>query len=73
MDAGAEFIMGDVASISRDGDFKVVETDAGGFRSKAVIVAAGSNLRQLGIPGEEEMFGRGVSHCATCGRAAVHG
>ena len=66
MDAGAEFIMGDVASISRDGDFKVVETDAGGFRSKAVIVAAGSNLRQLGIPGEEEMFGRGVSHCATC-------
>ena len=66
MDAGAEFIMGDVASISRDGDFKVVETDAGDFRSKAVIVAAGSNLRQLGIPGEEEMFGRGVSHCATC-------
>ena len=66
MDAGAEFIMGDVASISRDGDFKVVETDAGGFRSKAVIVAAGSHLRQLGIPGEEEMFGRGVSHCATC-------
>jgi thioredoxin reductase (NADPH) len=66
MDAGAQFIMGDVASISRDGDFKVVETDAGGFRSKAVIVAAGSNLRQLGIPGEEEMFGRGVSHCATC-------
>ncbi len=66
MDAGAEFIMGDVASISRDGDFKMVETDAGGFRSKAVIVAAGSNLRQLGIPGEEEMFGRGVSHCATC-------
>jgi thioredoxin reductase (NADPH) len=66
MDAGAQFIMGDVASISRDGDFKMVETDAGGFRSKAVIVAAGSNLRQLGIPGEEEMFGRGVSHCATC-------
>ena len=66
MDAGAEFIMGEVASISRDGDFKMVETDAGGYRAKAVIVAAGSNLRQLGIPGEEEMFGRGVSHCATC-------
>ncbi len=66
MDAGAEFIMGEVASISRDADFKMVETDAGGYRAKAVIVAAGSNLRQLGIPGEEEMFGRGVSHCATC-------
>ncbi len=66
MDAGAEFIMGEVESISRDGDFKLVETDSGGYRAKAVIVAAGSSLRQLGIPGEEEMFGRGVSHCATC-------
>ena len=58
--------MGEVESISRDGDFKLVETDSGGYRAKAVIVAAGSNLKQLGIPGEEEMFGRGVSHCATC-------
>ena len=66
MDAGAEFIMGEVESISRDGDFKLVETDSGGYRAKAVIVAAGSSLKQLGIPGEEEMFGRGVSHCATC-------
>jgi thioredoxin reductase (NADPH) len=31
-----------------------------------VIIAAGSTLRQLGIPGEEEFFGRGVSQCATC-------
>jgi thioredoxin reductase (NADPH) len=31
-----------------------------------VIVAAGSHLRRLGIPGEEELNGRGVSHCATC-------
>ena len=66
MDAGAEFIMGEVESISRDGEFKLVETDSGGYRAKAVIVAAGSSLKQLGIPGEEEMFGRGVSHCATC-------
>ena len=66
MDAGAEFIMGEVESISRDGEFKLVETDSGGYRGKAVIVAAGSSLKQLGIPGEEEMFGRGVSHCATC-------
>ena len=66
MDAGAEFIMGEVESISRDGEFKLVETDSGGYRAKVVIVAAGSSLKQLGIPGEEEMFGRGVSHCATC-------
>ena len=66
MDAGAEFIMAEAASVSRDGNHKVVATDAGQYRAKAVIVAAGSRLRRLGIPGEEELYGRGVSHCATC-------
>jgi thioredoxin reductase (NADPH) len=66
MDAGAEFIMGEARSVARDGDYKVVASDAGSYRAKAVIVAAGSRLRQLGIRGEEEFNGRGVSHCATC-------
>ena len=66
MNAGAEFLMGEVTSISRDGDYKLVSGDGGTYRAKTVIVAAGSSLRQLGIPGEEELFGRGVSHCATC-------
>jgi thioredoxin reductase (NADPH) len=66
MDAGAEFIMGEAKSVSRDGDYKMVASDAGSYRAKAVIVAAGSRLRQLGIRGEEEFNGRGVSHCATC-------
>ena len=66
MDAGAEFIMAEATSISRDGQHKVVATDAGEFRAKAVIVAAGSTMRRLGIPGEEELYGRGVSQCATC-------
>ncbi len=66
MDAGVEFIIAEASGVSRDGDQKVVASDAGQHRGKAVIVAAGSNLRQLGIPGEEELFGRGVSHCATC-------
>ena len=66
MDAGAEFIMGEASSVARDGDYKVVASDAGSYRAKTVIVAAGSNLRRMGIPGEEEFNGRGVSHCATC-------
>jgi len=66
MNAGAEFIMADVARISREADFTMVASDAGGYRTKALIVAAGSTLRQLGIPGEQELFGRGVSQCATC-------
>lgn len=66
MDAGVEFVIAEASGVSRDGDWKVVVSDAGQHRAKAVIVAAGSDLRQLGIPGEEELFGRGISHCATC-------
>ena len=66
MNAGAEFVMGEASGISPQGDYRVVETDAGQYRGKAVIIAAGSTLRLLGIPGEEEFTGRGVSQCATC-------
>ena len=66
MNAGAEFVMGEVSDISGEGDLRVVNTDAGEFRSKALIIAAGSTLRLLGVPGEEEFMGRGVSQCATC-------
>ena len=66
MDAGAEFIMAEANNVSKDGDYKVVHSDAGDYRAKTVIMAAGSSLRKMGIPGEDEFYGRGVSHCATC-------
>ncbi len=66
MNAGAEFLMGEASGITAEGDYRVVESDAGQFRAKSVIIAAGSTLRLLGIPGEEEFMGRGVSQCATC-------
>jgi thioredoxin reductase (NADPH) len=66
MDAGAELIMSEASSVSTDGHYKIVSTDSGDYRAKAVIVAAGSTARKLGIPGEDEFYGRGVSHCATC-------
>lgn len=66
MNAGVDFIMGEVSDVALDGDYKVVSSDAGEYRARAVIVAAGSALRKLGIPGEEEFNGRGVSQCATC-------
>lgn len=66
MTSGAEFIMGEVSGITSSGDYRVVSADSGELRAKAVIVAAGSTLRLLGIPGEEEFMGRGVSQCATC-------
>ena len=66
MNAGAEFIMAEASNVSKDGGYQVVHSDAGDYRAKAVIVAAGSTLRKMGIPGEDEFSGRGVSHCATC-------
>ena len=67
MNAGVEVLMDTATDISVDGDYLRVTGDMGGsYRGKAVIMAAGSSLRSLGIPGEEEFEGRGVSHCATC-------
>ena len=66
MDAGTEIILAEATGVSRDGDYKVVSCESGSYRAKAAIVAAGSTLRNLGIPGEEQFDGRGVSHCATC-------
>ena len=66
MNAGAEIVMAEASKISLEKDRRVVSTDEGNIWGKAVIVAAGSSLRSLGIPGEETYTGNGVSHCATC-------
>ena len=67
MNAGVEVLMDTATNVSIDGDYLRVTGDMGGsYRGKAVIMAAGSSLRALGIPREEEFEGRGVSHCATC-------
>ncbi|WP_214045201.1 thioredoxin-disulfide reductase [Methanomethylovorans sp.] len=56
----------EVSSIISEGDRKVVVTDIGVLESKTVIVATGANPKKLGIPGEKELIGKGVSYCATC-------
>ncbi|MBQ2205950.1 MAG: FAD-dependent oxidoreductase, partial [Treponema sp.] len=43
-----------------------IKTSAGTFTAPAVLLATGADHRKLGIPGEKEFFGRGVSYCATC-------
>jgi thioredoxin reductase (NADPH) len=49
-----------------NGDRQVLQCDSAELSSRALIVAAGSALRSLGIPGEAEFLGKGVSHCASC-------
>jgi thioredoxin reductase (NADPH) len=64
---GATFETAEVMSISLDGDDRVVKTvDGRELRAPAVIVAAGGEPRKLGVPGEDEFAGKGVSYCAVC-------
>ena len=64
---GAAFLQDDVAFVEDHGDHKTVTTNQGEtFQAQAVIIATGSQYRKLGIPGEAEFSGRGVSYCATC-------
>ena len=66
MNAGAEVSMAEATGLRVDGPYKVVATANGEYQAKAVVIAGGSSLRALGIQGEQELEGRGVSHCATC-------
>ena len=64
---GADLQMEDVESVSLAGPVKeVVTADGRTHRARAVILAMGAAPRYLGIPGEQELLGRGVSSCATC-------
>ncbi|MDQ0425340.1 thioredoxin-disulfide reductase [Cellulomonas iranensis] len=64
---GAEVLWDDATSLDLTGDVKVVTTGSGDvFRARAVILATGSAYRELGLPDEKRLSGRGVSWCATC-------
>ncbi len=65
-DHGAEFRRAEVRSLIPEGPFWSVVTDEEQHRAKAVIIATGSSLKELGVPGETKLMGRGVSHCASC-------
>ena len=66
MKAGASVKLAEANRVGLSGDHRTVSTDDGDILAKAVIIAAGSSLRKLGIPGEDGYTGNGVSHCATC-------
>lgn len=63
---GAELVTDDVTAVDLAGDVKTVWVGETSYRARSVIVATGSAWRQLGVAGEQELLGRGVSACATC-------
>ncbi len=63
---GALRLTESVESIDLSGDIKKVVTNNGTYEAKSVIIAGGAIPRKLGVPGEKELTGKGVSYCATC-------
>lgn len=63
---GVEFEYDTVTSLDVEGAVKRVVCEDGAYTSKAVIIASGGEHNKLGVPGEVEYWGKGVSYCATC-------
>lgn len=70
---GAEFIFEEVTGFDLSSSIKKVVTDMQTIEARAVIITAGSKPRLLGVPGEQQFRGRGVSYCATCDGAFFKG
>ena len=74
MALGAEVELEKVTSVTKNGDIFAVETEEGStFEGRTVILALGVKHRMLGLPGEEELIGSGISFCAVCDGAFYAG
>ncbi|MDE7268310.1 MAG: thioredoxin-disulfide reductase, partial [Lachnospiraceae bacterium] len=63
---GTEFIIDEIKSLEDQGEKKIVHGYEKDYEAKALILATGASHSKLGVPGEEELSGMGVSYCATC-------
>lgn len=70
---GAEVVNTQVTEIKVQGDRKIVVTGKGTYEAKSLIIATGAKHRKLGVPGEDQLLGMGVSYCATCDGAFFRG
>lgn len=63
---GAAFVRENVKEVQTEGELKKITTNKNQYLTRTLVIAAGARHRTLGIPGEEEFSGMGVSYCATC-------
>ena len=63
---GAETVIAEVESLELDSEIKTARTSEGDFFGRTVVFATGAHHRELGVPGEKELAGRGVHYCAAC-------
>ncbi|MDR4509955.1 MAG: thioredoxin-disulfide reductase [Candidatus Brocadiaceae bacterium] len=70
---GLEIRYEEVLEVRREDNLLILATDTDTYASHVAILAAGADPKKLGVPGEEEFYGRGVSYCATCDGAFFRG
>lgn len=63
---GAEYAYGDVKEVIDHKEYKIINCGSKSFKARAIIIAAGAQYKKIGVPGEKELGGRGVSYCAVC-------
>ncbi|WP_026694495.1 thioredoxin-disulfide reductase [Peribacillus kribbensis] len=63
---GAEYAYGDVKSVVDGKEYKTVKVSNKEYKGRAVIISSGAEYKKIGVPGEKELGGRGVSYCAVC-------
>ena len=70
---GAKYQYGDIKSVEDKGDYKVVDLGNIQITAHVVIITTGAEYKKIGVPGEQELGGRGVSYCAVCDGAFFKG
>ncbi|MEC1581182.1 thioredoxin-disulfide reductase [Bacillus subtilis] len=70
---GAEYAYGDIKEVVDGKEYKVVKAGSKEYKARAVIIATGAEYKKIGVPGEKELGGRGVSYCAVCDGAFFKG
>jgi len=70
---GAEYAYGDVTDVIDGAEYKVIVVGKQEYKARAIIITTGAEYRKMGIPGEDELTGRGVSYCAVCDGAFFRG
>lgn len=72
-DAGAQFEMVEADSIAPDGELWRLAAGGAEYAARAIILATGTTMKKLGVPGEARFEGRGVSQCASCDAPLLRG
>jgi thioredoxin reductase (NADPH) len=70
---GAEYAYGDVKEIVDGKEYKTVNAGSKSYKARTVIISSGAEYKKIGVPGEKELGGRGVSYCAVCDGAFFKG